>query len=166
MRKGTILLYIIFVVLFITHISFIAYKVFFDLPEVQVSKKPLEDIDFPLVFRVCGNEIENGSKKYQDLGYNNVEDFFRGKSMFNQSLFGWGGHLPNGSNIGTIEGKSLIDILLFHESKCDVLDILVMISNNWTTIIQSLQIYTTRQMLIQVPGRELRDAFKTRPQGP
>ena len=65
-----------------------------------------------MVFRVCGNEIQNGSKKYQELGYNNVEDFFRGKSMFNQSLFGWGGHLPNGSNIGTIEGKSLIDILL------------------------------------------------------
>ena len=40
----------------------------------------------------------------------------------------------------------------------DILDILVMISTNWTTIIQSLRIYTTKQLSIQVPGRELRDA--------
>ena len=110
MRKSTILLYTIFVALFVIHISFIAYKVFYELPNVHVSKKPLKDIDFPLVFRVCVNEIKNGNKKYQRFGYNNIEDFFRGQSRYNKSLFGWGGHLPNGSNIGTVEGKSL----LFH----------------------------------------------------
>ena len=55
-----------------------------------------------MVFRVCVNEIKNGNKKYQRFGYNNIEDFFRGQSRYNKSLFGWGGHLPDGSNIGTV----------------------------------------------------------------
>ena len=105
MNKATNIIYILFVSAFIVHISFIGNKVFTELPNLQVFKKQLKDIEFPLIFRVCANQVQNGDAKFQKYGYRNFDDFFRGKSMFNQSLFGWGGHMSNGLNKANVEGK-------------------------------------------------------------
>ena len=41
---------------------------------------------------------------YEKVGYGHYGDFFRGKSMFNKSIYGWNGHRENGSVFGSTEG--------------------------------------------------------------
>ena len=77
------------------------------LPTNRVYKAALEDIEFPLSFRICLNyrfEIE----RYRDLGYDSRFDFYLGKSMYNKSLVGWNGHTKTGSTIGTTNGKKML----------------------------------------------------------
>ena len=52
---------------------------------------------------MCVSEIER-TDMFTHLGYDHEIDFYLGKSVFNDSLFGWSGHLQNGSTIGTVEG--------------------------------------------------------------
>ena len=68
------------------------------LTTTRQETKPLRDINFPLVFKVCvkpGFDTsaleEEGYEVTQGLG-----DFFRGKSRYNSSLYGWGGHTSSG----------------------------------------------------------------------
>ena len=76
-----------------------------DLPEIKVYKTDLKNIDFPLAFKFCVKEIENSLDRYTSLGYASDYDFFWGRSRFNNSLFGWGGHLANGSSIADVKGR-------------------------------------------------------------
>ena len=79
------------------------------LPTNRVYKTALEDIEFPLSFRICLNyrfEIE----RYRDLGYDSRYDFYLGKSMYNKSLVGWNGHTKTGSTIGTTNGKKIVKL--------------------------------------------------------
>ena len=94
----------IIVVVCIVHISLTGYKVLFpDLPSIRIQDKSLKDIDFPLFIQMCVSEIEK-TDIFTHFGYDNEIEFYFGKSAYNDSLFGWNGHLPNGSTIGTIKG--------------------------------------------------------------
>ena len=103
------------VVVCIVHISLTGYKVLFpDLPSIRIQDKSLKDIDFPLFIQMCVSEIEK-SHIFTKLGYKHEIAFYFGQSAYNDSLFGWNGHLPNGSTIGTLEGiKNNIRILVIN----------------------------------------------------
>ena len=100
------ILYLLLIVTCTIHISSIGYAIFFpNLPEIRVYKKDLKDIEFPISFRICAYELTNKNERFKKMGYKSASNYFRGRSMFNESLVGWGGQTENGSNIGTIQGK-------------------------------------------------------------
>ena len=95
---------------FILHVSIlINNKLSPDLPDIQHYKKHLKEISFPIAFKFCIEEKNNHklNKKYRDLGYNDLFDFYYGRSMFNNSIVGWAGHTENGSTIGSVEGLKI-----------------------------------------------------------
>ena len=75
-----------------------------DLPEISVYKKELKDIDFPLSFLICIDQLQNDTSKYVEVGYKNVWKFYKGESMYNASITGWRGHTENGSKYDAVEG--------------------------------------------------------------
>ena len=77
-----------------------------ELPMIQVYKKSLLDLEFPLYFSICFSELENEENRYTNLGYNGPLPWFVGQSMYNKSHFGWNGHTKNGKTLGTADGKS------------------------------------------------------------
>ena len=59
--------------------------------------------DFPLLGRICvktGLDIE----KLRDYGYSDPSSFYMGVSRFNDSIFGWSGHMENGS-VFSVKGR-------------------------------------------------------------
>ena len=97
---------IAFFIIFIIHTFFIALKIRYpEVPEVKVSKRHLGDIEFPLCFKVCFHDIANRSSRFQMYGYQHAYDFYRGKSMFNGSLYGWEGHNKFQKTLGPVRGK-------------------------------------------------------------
>ena len=96
---------VFFSIIFLIHISSIGYYTLYpELPELVVSKKNLNEIEFPMTFRLCAFELNNTVSRYQSYGYARYGDYFRGRSMFNDTLYGWAGHDKNGSTLGNIEG--------------------------------------------------------------
>ena len=92
----------------VVHISVNGYYILYpDLPDIRVSKDDLQNIDFPLAFKLCVIEKENISARYTNVGYESDVAFFKGKSMYNESLYGWSGHTKNGSTISNVEGNVL-----------------------------------------------------------
>ena len=92
----------------LTHIGMNGYYIFYpELPSIRVYKTHLQTITFPLVFKVCAQDRKNSSMdRYIQFGYNNAYEFFMGKSMFNDSLYGWNGHTKNRSTIANVKGNS------------------------------------------------------------
>ena len=76
-----------------------------ELPEVKVYVTNIEEIDFPLSFRLCLYYYIFDVDRYRDLGYDHSFGFYLGMSMYNESLIGWNGHNEDGSTIGSTEGK-------------------------------------------------------------
>ena len=74
---------------------------------VKYYTKNLEEIDFPIIFKICSLPFNNVDKVYQEMGYENMFDFYKGISRYNKSHFGWNGFYENGSYIGSVEGKLL-----------------------------------------------------------
>ena len=98
----------------IVHISLTGYHVLFpDLPSMRIQDKTLKDIEFPFFIQMCVSEIDNSTERYTNLGYKNGYDFYLGRSVYNKSLFGWNGHLENGSTVGTVEGKFIMNESLY-----------------------------------------------------
>ena len=90
----------------VAHIFIIVYyKLNPEVPNVKIYKKQLGDIEFPVVFRICLHDAYHNEKRYKDVGYNDVHDYYLGISRFDKSIRGWAGHYENGSTIGTVEGK-------------------------------------------------------------
>ena len=108
----------LFSVIFLIHISAIGYNILYpDVPEIIVSKKNLNEIEFPMTFRICAFDLYDTDSKYKLFGYESYKGFFRGMSMFNDTLYGWAGHDQNGSVLGSVEGDFLKDkFLLILES--------------------------------------------------
>ena len=73
---------------------------------IQVYKKSLLDLEFPLYFSICFSELENEENRYTNLGYNGPLPWFVGQSMYNKPHFGWNGHTKDGKTLGTTDGKS------------------------------------------------------------
>ena len=59
--------------------------------------------DFPLLARIC---VKTGLniKKLRDYGYSDLNSFYMGVSRYNDSIFGWSGHMENGS-VFPVEGR-------------------------------------------------------------
>ena len=56
-----------------------------EIPEILVSKKNLNEIEFPMTFRICAFELNDTVSRYQSFGYAHYGDYFRGRSMFNRA---------------------------------------------------------------------------------
>ena len=63
---------------------------------------PLQDMDFPLVIKVCVNPGLNQAA-LQELGYKGTWEFFLGQSRFNRSVYGWAGHTKNSGKIKSVK---------------------------------------------------------------
>ena len=75
-----------------------------NLPSIRVFEKDLKDVEFPLVFRICINKINQDDTELIKLGYSQYNSYFRGISMYNRSNIGWRGHTEDGKTIGTGTG--------------------------------------------------------------
>ena len=64
-------------------------------PSVKTYRKNLEDIEFPLIFKICYDFSDD--EIFQQYGYHNARNFMFGRSMFNGSIYGWNGHTANGT---------------------------------------------------------------------
>ena len=38
------------------------------------------------------------------VGYEDVKNYYYGRSFYNKSIMGWAGHTENGSTLGSVEG--------------------------------------------------------------
>ena len=95
----------IFVVACGFHVSHIVSNILNpQFPQVRHYKKVLKDIEFPISFLICIDQIVNDTTKYREVGYSNVYRFYIGESMHNESVIGWRGHMKNGSTYDTVEG--------------------------------------------------------------
>ena len=75
-------------------------------PSVKKYEKQLENIDFPLIFKVClSNKYDFDNSKA--WGYQLKLAFFEGKSRYNNSIYGWSGHSEDGNSLGNVEGKNI-----------------------------------------------------------
>ena len=75
-----------------------------EYPSIRVYSKDLNQISFPLTFKICVTEQENFTERYTKMGYANELSFFAGKSIFDEELMGWGGHSQNGSSLYHVLG--------------------------------------------------------------
>ena len=113
MKPTTHFISIILVLTFVFHVGFIINNIVNPkLPEISVSTRDLQDIEFPLSFLICINQHNFDAAKYREVGYNNVYRFYIGESMHNESIIGWRGHRKNGFEYDTVEGILLLSIYL------------------------------------------------------
>ena len=63
----------------------------------------LENIEFPLLFKICTNPSFNDSA-VEELGYDGIWNYFSGMSRFNNSIYGWAGHTNNSGVRDTVSG--------------------------------------------------------------
>ena len=81
------------IIAFLVQISFITYG--YIKPEHPVTKtfrKDLDMMEFPVVFKVCVLPGFDASAMKKE-GYRGATVFFDGKSLFNDSILGGGGHV-------------------------------------------------------------------------
>ena len=96
---------IILLLICFIHICFISYNILYpELPVIKEYKQDLKDIEFPISFLFCADENGKKNNIYQKYGYKDVYDYFEGKSIFNNSIIGWSGHMKNGSTFDSAEG--------------------------------------------------------------
>ena len=77
----------------------------------NMEEKSLDNIDFPVVFKICIKPAFNISELYR-VGYASIWEYFIGQSRHNGSVFGWGGHYESGSSIGSAAGKMIFPFQL------------------------------------------------------
>ena len=74
-------------------------------PNIQVQRKDLKDIKFPLAFKLCESlQDKHRNTVYHNYGYKDAVTFFLGESVHNKSLRGWSGHTKNNSVFGSVKG--------------------------------------------------------------
>ena len=107
-QKVQIIINGLFTIVLLIHVLLIGENLMFPgNPNVRVERKDLKDIKFPLAFKLCvssqndADEFEN----YEKFGYKSPYHFFRGVSMFNQSMRGWNGHTRNHTILGSVKGQ-------------------------------------------------------------
>ena len=109
MQKLKILTIIVLIIICIYNSGRVIYRLIEpEFPLIQVYKKRLQDIEFPLIFHICLNEPKTKTKEngnwYKPFGYNSDFEWFIGQSMYDNANYGWGGHTKNGSTIGKTKG--------------------------------------------------------------
>ena len=111
MLKFNLLLNVILVLAFITHITFIGYNIKYpDIPSVRVFSKDLRNVkDFPLSFKLCAEEQTNMRERYRKFGYDSIYAFYQGRqSLGHGTWFGWAGHGNGNVTLGTVLGKIVL----------------------------------------------------------
>ena len=129
---------------------------------IQVYKKSLLDLEFPLYFSICFSELENEENRYKNLGYNGPFPWFVGQSMYNKSHFGWNGHTKNGKTLGTPDGKSFslpkVKIIIKIEL-LSFLELLRNISFDWQRLFKWIKIDTFGMDTIKIQGEGIKTGF-------
>ena len=86
------------------HIFYIGYcNVYPAVPNVRVLKSDLNEMIFPITFKICMKEIKPDNTRFNKYGYLNEWSYFRGQSMFDEEKMGWAGHSINGTVLGSVE---------------------------------------------------------------
>ena len=102
------ILNIVFVVSCVIHIIFTFYiNSNPAIPEITLHNKNNMDVNMPLSFIFClrNKNPETENEKYKKAGYDYMNRFFLGTSMYNESTIGWFGHMENGSTYDSLEGR-------------------------------------------------------------
>ena len=148
---------VFFSIVFLVHISSIGYHTLYpEVPEIVVSKKNLNEIDFPITFRICAYDLKDTVSRYKSFGYAHYGDYFRGRSMFNDTVYGWAGHAQNGSVLGNVEGKMFNCSMIFVKKIDSIyIDVLNGVSFNWTEIVYKIVIYTNKGKLHFVNSEDI-----------
>ena len=61
----------------------------------QVGTTNLQDIQFPIIFKICVKPGFNLTA-IEESGYSSLWTYFSGQSSFNESVYGWAGHTMEG----------------------------------------------------------------------
>ena len=78
LRRFTVFLNLIFLIIFLVHVISIGYALKYpEHPSTIIYNTKLDDIEFPISFKLCIKELENVYERYSNLGY---WDFFMGTS--------------------------------------------------------------------------------------
>ena len=99
---------IVLIISCVVHVMFIFHKNSNPaIPEIIIETKKIMDVNMPLLFIFClrntNTLLEND--KYRKAGYGNIQRFFSGTSMYNESVIGWLGHMKNGAAFDSLEGR-------------------------------------------------------------
>lgn len=95
---------IIFLLSFTIHFSYIVYYILNpEFPDVRVYNSDLEDIELPISFQFCAHRKDT-EKNFQMMGYQDLNTFYKGESLYNHSLYGWLGHKKEGGTFKSVEG--------------------------------------------------------------
>ena len=109
----------------VVHVIYIAYyNIYPDIPSVRVFKTDLNDIFFPISFKICVEDIKENPGRFTELGYWSEWHYFLGQSKYNDKKIGWNGHTENGSTLGSVK------------------EILSKASLDWKNIVLALKVYT------------------------
>ena len=74
-------------------------------PSIKHYEKKLQDMEFPIIIKLCiESKDERSHELYENLGYEDITEFYWGLSRYNSSIFGWNGHTINGTTLGSTEG--------------------------------------------------------------
>ena len=76
--------------------------------QTSLTKSDLSNVHFPMVFTICLKRIESNDIRFNEAGYNNLESYYQGKSLYNSSIIGWAGHTSNGNSMDTVKGIILL----------------------------------------------------------
>ena len=95
---------IIFLLSFTIHFSYIVHFILNpEFPDVRVYNADLKDIEMPISFQFCVHRKDT-EKNFQKMGYQDLNTFYKGKSLYNNSLYGWLGHKKEGGTFKSVEG--------------------------------------------------------------
>ena len=94
------ILYGLFMIAFLVHVFSIGYSLKHpDHPSVMTSIQDLKDFQFPIVLKICIQEMENIYDRYKKIGYTKENELFSGKSRFSNETYGWNGHNKNNTSL-------------------------------------------------------------------
>ena len=94
---------------YLVHMYFIFYnQVFPSETFTRLEEKQLDDIEFPVIFKLCVNPALNMTE-LKSAGYENIWKYFVGQSAYNTSLYGWGGHSSLGTPKQSVRGQRNYD---------------------------------------------------------
>ena len=88
----------------VVHVIYIGYyNIFPDTPNVRVFKVNLNEIIFPIAFKICVADTIVNATRFQNLGYWGEWHYFRGQRIYDRKKIGWNGHTENGSTLGSVK---------------------------------------------------------------
>ena len=164
-KSLTYIVHIVFTIAFIVHISIVVFSIFNpEIPDVETSEKHLKDIAFPFSFRLCVHKLVDTNKKYWDSGYYNYYAFYKGRSLYNKSLYGFSGHLTNGSTkFNTYEG--FLDIKcsfpFLKVAPLELQENISFVDGLSNVIMKEIIILTTEQKKFKIKGPETRKLWQS-----